>query len=70
MIYLKSALAGIAAVFALAILTVCVIGIYLWIAFRSAGNGVSQWESHFSHKTVDVVCQHWRIPGRVLLGIS
>jgi hypothetical protein len=44
MIYLKSAVAGIAAVFALAILTVFAMGIYVWIAFHPAGNGVAQWD--------------------------
>ena len=44
MIYLKSALAGLVAVFAAAILTVIVVVIYLSIASRSSETGAVGWD--------------------------
>jgi len=44
MIDLKSALAGIAAVVALAILTIFVTVVYVSVASHPAGNGVAQWD--------------------------
>jgi hypothetical protein len=44
MIYLKSAIAGIVAVFAAAILTLFAIVAYLSIAYRSTGNEAIGWD--------------------------
>ncbi len=44
MIYIKSALAGIVAVFAAATLTLFIMGIYVWVVFKPAENEAIGWD--------------------------
>ena len=73
MVILKSVLAGIAAVVLVAITSLFVMGVYLWIRRppdTGADLGAVGWDPISLNKTCDMACCRRNISGGLLLGVS